>query len=404
MNVSMDWYPIGVLMVLIQLILAIPWMLASGLIQGPSKVGWTGLIPPALTGLVLAFAAPVVVVNYLEAEVTEGLGQWYAGLAQLQIIIDAFIIGIPLLTLVWPKGGAVAQAAFREGIRQPMFWLLGGIGFLLMLISPFLPYFTFGEDDKMVKELGYDFLMGCGAIFGILAAGIFVSEEIEGRTAVTLMSKPVSRRQFLLGKFVGIILAAMLMICLLGTWFESTIFLKRYFDRMDPIPPEQWLINMYNEGKVPSSAVGVLRGLMIWGKILYEVGPGVFLSGWQITLLTAIAVSLATRLPLTVNMPVVLSVYMLAHLTPVLVGIGTRAKKAAGDTPVATLLEFMGRVFDTILPSLEFFRVGPALIGDAPPDWFPFVTYLAMVSLYGIMYTSVALILGLILFEDRDLA
>lgn len=404
MNISLDWYGYGVALTLLQVLLAIPWLLASGVIQGPKKVGWSGMLPPIIAGIITCFALPLIVVNFLESEVTEGLGQWFAAIAQFQLIIDVFILGIPLLALIWPKGGAVAQAAFREGIRQPMFWLLGGFGFLLMLVSPFIPYFTFGEDDKMVKELGYDTLMLCGAIFGTLAAGIFVSEEIEGRTAVTLMSKPVSRRQFLMGKFVGIILSALLMICLLGTWFEVTIFLKRYFDRMDPIPPSEWMLAIFNEGKIPSSALGILRGLGLWGKILYEVGPGVFLSGWQITLLTAIAVSLATRLPLTVNMPVILSIYMLSHLTPVLVAIGANARKVAGDTPVATLLEFMGRVFDTILPSLEFFRVGPALIGDAPPDWIPFAAYLGLVSVYGIMYTTVALLLGLILFEDRDLA
>ena len=41
--------------------------------------------------------------------------------------------------------------------------------------------------------------MLASAAFGVLVAAVSISEEIEGRTAVTLMSKPVSRRQFLLG-------------------------------------------------------------------------------------------------------------------------------------------------------------------------------------------------------------
>ena len=44
------------------------------------------------------------------------------------------------------------------------------------------------------------------------------------------------------------------------------------------------------------------------------------------------------------------------------------------------------------------------MLGDAPPEPWPFLVYIGMVSLYGIMYTTVALLLGLILFEDRDLA
>ena len=68
------------------------------------------------------------------------------------------------------------------------------------------------------------------------------------------------------------------------------------------------------------------------------------------------------------------------------------------------MLSFMAQLFDTILPGLEFFRVGPALVTDVPlatPDFFG---YVGLVSLYSLMYTTIVLLLGLILFEDRDLA
>ena len=60
--------------------------------------------------------------------------------------------------------------------------------------------------------------------------------------------------------------------------------------------------------------------------------------------------------------------------------------------------------FILFLPGLEFFRVGPAIVGDTPPDFIPFAIYVLSVSFYGLIYTTVALIVGLILFEDRDLA
>src|SRR5438105_15159854 len=97
-----------------------------------------------------------------------------------------------------------------------MFWLLFAAARTLMLVSPFVPYFTFGEDYKMVKELCFAFTMVFPAAFAVIAASISVSEEIEGRTAVTLMSKPISRRQFLLGKFSGLLLASLLMAMLPG--------------------------------------------------------------------------------------------------------------------------------------------------------------------------------------------
>src|SRR5262249_40128076 len=139
----------------------------------------------------------------------EYMGRVYGSVLHLQLLADFFVLTFALLLKVWPKGAAVALSAFREGIRQPMFWLivLGAVGF--MVVVPFLPYFTFGEDHLMVRELGQDVIMLGALIFGAVLASMSISEEIEGRTAVTLMSKPVSRRQFLLGKYAGILLAAL---------------------------------------------------------------------------------------------------------------------------------------------------------------------------------------------------
>ena len=65
-----------------------------------------------------------------------------------------------VMLLVWPKGGAVALAAFREGYRQPMFWLLIVLSRRsLLVVSMVIPYFTFGDDFKMMKQLGFDMVM-----------------------------------------------------------------------------------------------------------------------------------------------------------------------------------------------------------------------------------------------------
>src|SRR5206468_2383340 len=144
-----------------------------------------------------------------EPEALTAWGRIYAAALHLQLMADVFVGVFALLLLTWPKGAAVGLAAFREGIRQPMFWLLFSAAVVLLALSPVLPYFTFGEDYKMLREIGHDLTMLFSAAFAVIAASMSISEEIEGRTAVTLMSKPVSRRQFLLGKFAGILLAAL---------------------------------------------------------------------------------------------------------------------------------------------------------------------------------------------------
>src|SRR5205085_10975150 len=99
-----------------------------------------------------------------------------------------------------------------------------------------------------------------------------------------------------------------------------------------------------------------------------------------------------------------LVVYFLAHLTPVLLAVSGRARTLAPNRVEPRLVGFVAQVFDTILPDLGAFRMDPALLSDAPPAAMPFARYVASVTLYGGLYTAIVLLLGLILFEDRDLA
>jgi ABC-type transport system involved in multi-copper enzyme maturation permease subunit len=410
MTFSLGALLVGVFLLLVQLAAALPWVAAAFWTRkdwdslrrapfAPAVLGRAGI------GLLVLLAAPVVFGLAVESrEALEVSGQVYGALLQLQLIADGLVLGFALLLAVWPKGGAVALASFREGVRQPMFWLLTGLAFALMTISPLVPYFTFGEDHLMVKELGYDTIMLAAVLFGALAASLFVSEEIEGRTAITLMSKPVSRRQFLLGKFAGILLAALLMFGLLGTFFEGVQLFKHWFDKLDPVPPPAWVTRAVDAWAPPGEASDLLRGVGLWTSLTLETLPGLVLSFCRVMVLVAIAVALATRVPMVVNLTAVLVVYFLAHLSPVLVAIGNGAKARDPGSAVSQLLAFVAQVFDTLLPDLNSFRLDPALLGDTSLATGPFLAYVGSVALYGVLYTVIVLLFGLVLFEDRDLA
>jgi hypothetical protein len=107
---------------------------------------------------------------------------------------------------------------------------------------------------------------------------------------------------------------------------------------------------------------------------------------------------------MVVNLTTVLVVFFLAHLAPVLVAIGVKAKAETPNSPVAQILAFMSQLFDVFLPNMQSFRIDPALLSDTPLPTGPFVQYVGAASLYGVVYTSIILLLGLIFFEDRDLA
>jgi len=108
--------------------------------------------------------------------------------------------------------------------------------------------------------------------------------------------------------------------------------------------------------------------------------------------------------PMVVNLVAVVVIFFLAHLTPVLVSIGYQAHQTNPDVMVSQILYFMAQLFDLLLPNLESFRLEPALLNETPISAGDFAKYLGSVSLYGLLYTSIVLLFGLILFEDRDLA
>jgi hypothetical protein len=434
MTISTSTYLVTLLLLLIQLLAAVPWVwmlffkrdgvLHSGpkflnnLKQGGSAARRALL--QIVAAVIAVLAAPVVFAAMVGGSGTlEALGYFYGALLQIQLLIDAFIVVFALLLRFWPKGGAIALAAFREGVRQPMFWLLFGVAFASLTISPFIPYWTFGEDHLVIREIGYDTILLIAAVFGALAASMSISEEIEGRTAVTLMSKPVSRRHFLVGKFIGIALAAGVLFALLGIYFEGVTLFKPWWDKSDMpwwdqrnltvvIPNENpapaWIMNILHSWTLPSATTDLLRGIGLWTHLMLDISPGLVLGFSQMMVLVAIAVSLATRVPMVVNLVVVVVLFFLAHLTPVLVSIGYEAQRTNPGAAVSQILYFMAQLFDLALPNLESFRIDPALLSETPIGFVDFTQYLASVSLYGVLYTTIALLFGLILFEDRDLA
>ncbi len=431
MNSPLLLVGVGILMILVQAAAALPWLavvfwqdlLRAFRPAGPAGAG--ALAAPETTpearrqarSTVLVLLGGVVAFAVLggaawagllwfvrESEWNAFLGRVYGAVLHLQLAVDVVVGLIAGLLAVWPKGAAVAYSAFREGVRQLTFLILMAFGFVLILASVVIPYFTFGEDYKMMQELGYDTIMLVAVLFGCLTDSTSIHDEIEGRTAVTLMSKPISRRQFLLGKFVGLFFVCLLITLLLGWWFDWMLFLKRGFDKLDPVAPPPILTTTLQGWSMPREAIDCLRGVDLWGIDATATLPGLFLGLVQAMILLALAVGLATRLPMAVNLTMCLGLYFLGHLTPVLVQLARSRYVAAPNEPVPQMLLFVSQVFDALLPSLEFFNLGPAVVRDTPMPVLPFLQYVGSVGLYGLAYTLILLLGGLVLFEDRDLA
>jgi ABC-type transport system involved in multi-copper enzyme maturation permease subunit len=396
-----DWTNLifeSLVLCLVQYLAAIPWISFLTLQSAADAFRPSTLkrfLAVSIAVLVGASALLAAGLRYQQdEELLYTLGRLYGAILYVQLLLDFFVVTFFVLSVLWRRGAAVAVAAFREGVRQPTFLFLTVVALLFMLVMPYIPYFTFGEDLKMVRELGYDVIMLFGAIFAVLTASISISEEIEGRTAVTLMSKPVSRRQFLLGKFTGILLASLFMTGILSVAYFFLLWYKPVYDR-DVITAPVTAVHYANLLHLDAVGTSLVTGIAWWFVDAAAASPGLILGFCQVMVLLAIAVALATRLPMVVNLVVCLVVFFLGHLAPVLV--------QASQSRMA-LVQFMAKFFEFALPSLEMFNLGPALSRDTPPPLADFSIYVGSVAGYAVLYTAIALIFGLILFEDRDLA
>jgi len=276
-----------------------------------------------------------------------------------------------LVFLLSKKVAAIALTTFKEALAQPLFWVVIALGCVALAVSPYLSYFTFGEDIKVVKDTGLTLIMLLAIFVAIWNASTSVADEIDGRTALTLLSKPVGRWQFIIGKFLGILFPLAVIFILLGALFLATVSYKVVYDARETSHPEPTAIECRDE--------------------MLQVVPGLVLAFYEAVVFAAIAVAISTRLPVLPNLVICVAIYLLGHIVPLLM------EAPEGRTP---LVRFMGQFFATIFPVLDVYNVQAAVATGNPVP----VTYLLTALLYCTLYSAAAMLLALIMFEDRDLA
>jgi len=105
-----------------------------------------------------------------------------------------------MIQRVW----AIALNTHREALRQKILYTLVFFTAVLILFSLFLGQLTLGADVKIIKDMGLASIMVFGCLISIFVGVGLVFKEIDSRTIYTILSKPVSRAEFILGKFLGL--------------------------------------------------------------------------------------------------------------------------------------------------------------------------------------------------------
>lgn len=281
----------------------------------------------------------------------------------------------------FPKLAAVALSTTKSDIAQPLYAILMAAGIFGLIVFVFIPYNTFGDDIKQLKDSGLSLILVICVLQAVWAASTSVSEEVEGKTALTVLSKPVSRRDFILGKFVGISWSVGLMAIIFGVLLLVTVAYKPIYD--------------YREGgyEINHQAMNTDPTWHDCHREMVQTVPGIVLAYLETLVIAALSVAISTRLPAIANFLISFAIYVLGHLTPLLV----QSQVVAQQLPPVV---FFGRLIATVLPVLDHFNIQASVAAGVPVPY----TYLAWSLVYCMLYSAVAMLLALTLFEDRDLA
>jgi ABC-type transport system involved in multi-copper enzyme maturation permease subunit len=300
---------------------------------------------------------------------------WIQGLKYIDLgALGAFLlfgIAVLLIRRGLPKVGAVAWVTAKESLFQPLFVILTLVGIFALFMFLLIPYNTLGEDIKLVITQGLTIVKLFAAFLAVWTASTTIADELDGKTALMALAKPLSRTKFILGKYAGVMIAVTLLFLILGTFFLNTVSYKVVYDARE------------SSKDVPTA--------IECAAAVYEILPGMALSYLETVILAAIAITISTRLPLLPNLTLTLVIYLLGNIVPVIV------QSSIGQIPMVV---FAANIFSVVLPCLDHFSMETAVAMERAVPWM----YVGYAVLYAGLYCGAMLIVSLLLFEDRDLA
>jgi ABC-type transport system involved in multi-copper enzyme maturation permease subunit len=248
---------------------------------------------------------------------------------------------------------AIALHTLKEAIRDRILYLILFFAVICIGFSRLLALLTIGDRVKIIKDVGLSSLSLFGTLMAILIGTGLVYKEIDKKTIYTLLSKPIHRYQFLLGKFFGLILTLFIMLLLMSIIFLALIFFHTF--------TIEWQLLV---------------------AILY-----IFL---ELCLITAVALLFSCFSTPILSSIFSLAFYLIGHTAWGLETLIVKIKSGFGKALAQGLYHF--------LPDLENFNFRTEVVHNLPiPASIFFYS-----TLYGLFYTLFVLTIAQLVFRKRD--
>ncbi len=267
---------------------------------------------------------------------------------------------------------AIFRNTLIESIRQPIYIVLIGLGILALVFNLSLSSYSMDDDNKMLLDMGMATIFLMGLLISAFIATSVLSREIEDRTVLTVVSKPVGRPLFVFGKYLGVTTAILIAATILAVTFLLTIrheVLQRAADEKDgpvivfgvaavllSVGLGAWCNYFYN-WVFTSTTIAFLLPLSLaaWAGVLFfssewkmqspatDFDPQMMLAllalALSLMVMSAVAVAASTRLGQTLTVFVCVLVFLLGLLSDHL--FGSRAFEAKALARIVEIEEGM---------------------------------------------------------------
>jgi len=121
--------------------------------------------------------------------------------------------------------GYIAFNTFKETVRDKVLYNLVLFALLMIGSSYVLGRISVYQEVKIIKDLGLAAISVFGMVIAIFIGISLVSKEIEKRTLYSLLPKPISREQFIFGKYLGLCLTLLVNVAVMSTGFYLLLFM-----------------------------------------------------------------------------------------------------------------------------------------------------------------------------------
>lgn len=248
----------------------------------------------------------------------------------------------------------IALNTKREIVRDKVLYTILGLGAIAILGIKLIAPLALGEEVRLIRDFGLSMISMMGILITIFISTRMVYDEIQRKTIYTIIPKSLRRWEFIIGKYLGFVLAIMIVVLALGMVFICYM---------------------------------LILGLPFNSNILLAIVLQII----ELLLVSAIAILFSTFTSPIGSGIFTFALYFIGHFTTDILLLGELTR--------SEMIKKVSSVIFYILPNLSYFNIRSEVVHNLPID----LHFVLFSVIYGLAYTIILLSISVLFFEKKDL-